>query len=71
MTNNNIDTAPELISKNSYRIPLEFNGVQINFCKNPECENFGIPALVEGKFKRGLKDRYERSRKLEDLEIKK
>lgn len=58
MTNNNIDTAPELTPQNQYRIPPEFNGVQVNFCKNPECENFGIPALLFGKFKRGLNDKY-------------
>lgn len=40
------------------RIPREYNGIQINFCKNPECDNYGIPALVSGKFQRGLKDRY-------------
>ena len=27
------------------RIPLAHEGIQINFCKNPECFNFGIPAL--------------------------
>ena len=26
------------------RIPLEYDGIQVNFCKNPECENYGIPA---------------------------
>ena len=26
------------------RIPLEHGGIQVNFCKNPECENYGIPA---------------------------
>ncbi|WP_135607029.1 IS1 family transposase [Solemya velesiana gill symbiont] len=26
------------------RIPIEINGVQVNFCKNPRCSNFGIPA---------------------------
>jgi len=27
------------------RIPTPHQGIQINFCKNPECYNFGIPAL--------------------------
>lgn len=31
------------------RIPLEHNGVQVNFCKNPRCYNFGIPPLVSIK----------------------
>jgi len=26
------------------RIPLEHGGIQVNFCKNPGCENYGIPA---------------------------
>jgi transposase-like protein len=26
------------------RIPPEHSGIQVNFCKNPECENYGIPA---------------------------
>lgn len=39
------------------RVPPEHNGIQINFCKNPECENYGIPAEVSGKHKWGV-DRY-------------
>lgn len=27
------------------RIPVEHNGIQHNFCKNPKCINFGVPAL--------------------------
>jgi len=26
------------------RIPLEVGGIQVNFCKNPLCSNFGVPA---------------------------
>lgn len=26
------------------RVPPEVGGIQINFCKNPRCSNFGIPA---------------------------
>jgi hypothetical protein len=26
------------------RIPLEHGGIQVNFCKNPNCENYAIPA---------------------------
>lgn len=29
------------------RIPLEVAGIQVNFCKNPNCANFGIPASSE------------------------
>ena len=29
------------------RIPEEFEGVQVNFCKNPQCPNFGVPASTE------------------------
>ena len=32
------------LGKRPYRdIPLEHNGIQVNFCKNPACTNFGIP----------------------------
>lgn len=27
------------------RIPEPFNSIQVNFCKNPMCPNFGVPAL--------------------------
>jgi transposase-like protein len=26
------------------RIPLEHDGIQVNFCKNPRCEHYGTPA---------------------------
>ncbi len=26
------------------RIPPEHGGIQVNFCKNPDCENYGVPA---------------------------
>lgn len=25
------------------RIPTEVDGIQVNFCKNPKCSNFGVP----------------------------
>ncbi|WP_290924638.1 hypothetical protein [Halodesulfovibrio sp.] len=34
------------------RIPNEFNGIQVNHCKNPFCDNFGKPAAVDA-IKRG------------------
>jgi transposase-like protein len=27
-------------------IPAEYNGVQVNFCRTPSCENFGKPPLI-------------------------
>jgi transposase-like protein len=26
------------------RVPVEVGAIQVNFCKNPQCQNFGIPA---------------------------
>ena len=26
------------------RIPIEIGTIQVNFCKNPQCKNFGVPA---------------------------
>lgn len=46
MTNN----STAIKSKQKNRIPLPFNGIQINFCKNPNCKNFGVPAELEGNF---------------------
>ncbi|MFM0348019.1 hypothetical protein [Paraburkholderia sp. RL17-347-BIC-D] len=42
------------------RIPLSAEGLQVNFCKNPRCANFGIPALPVNKRGRGagLRDNY-------------
>ncbi len=34
------------------RIPVEVNGIQVNFCKNPRCPNFGSPAST-GKQPKG------------------
>jgi transposase-like protein len=40
------------------RIPLSVAGIQVNFCKNPECSNFGVPASTETQPKgRGAKSR--------------
>jgi hypothetical protein len=27
------------------RIPPAYENIQVNFCKNPKCYNFGIPAI--------------------------
>lgn len=44
-TNTAVSSSPK------YRIPPESNGIQINFCKNPSCENFGIPAEAFGDYR--------------------
>lgn len=36
-----------MYAKPSSRIPLAVNGIQVNFCKNPLCQNFGRPASME------------------------
>lgn len=37
--------------KYSGRIPHTVGGIQVNFCKDPKCRNFGCPALVSIKGK--------------------
>jgi len=29
------------------RVPLEVGAIQVNFCKNPQCQNFGVPASTK------------------------
>lgn len=29
------------------RVPVEVGTIQVNFCKNPQCPNFGVPASTE------------------------
>lgn len=29
------------------RVPQDVGGIQVNFCKNPGCPNFGVPASTE------------------------
>ena|ERR1700690_1719156 len=36
------------------RIPEAFKGIQINYCKNPRCVNFGVHASTEAR-PRGIK----------------
>ncbi len=31
------------------RVPLEYGGIQVNFCKNPLCKNLGVPVNTEKK----------------------
>jgi hypothetical protein len=45
------------------RLPVEVGAIQVNFCKNPHCQNFGVPATTKnqprgkGAAERG-KDKY-------------
>jgi len=27
------------------RVPPEYSGIQVNYCKNPVCKNYGVPAV--------------------------
>ena len=29
------------------RVPIEVGAIQVNFCKNPQCQNFGVPASTK------------------------
>ena len=37
--------ASRIYKKNPSRIPPVADGLQVNFCKNPACDNYGLPAL--------------------------
>ncbi len=37
------DLHPEHPRRHKRRTPDEFNGIQVNYCKNPQCSNFGVP----------------------------
>lgn len=45
------DTNTTVSKSPKYRIPPPYNGIQINFCKNPNCKNFGVPAEQFGDFR--------------------
>lgn len=48
-----VESAAASSTKNKTpRVPASIHDVNINFCKNPSCNNFGIP--IEGKSTRGL-----------------
>ena len=32
------------------RVPLEYEGIQVNYCKNVECKNYGVPPDTEYKY---------------------
>lgn len=46
---------PEIVQKP--RIPLSAGDIQVNFCKNPVCANFGIPASTASQPRRHLGDK--------------
>jgi hypothetical protein len=29
------------------RVPRKVGTIQVNFCKNPQCKNFGVPASAK------------------------
>lgn len=39
---------------NRPRVPFPSGGIQVNFCKNPLCANFGVPAIDRPKFSRSI-----------------
>lgn len=39
--------------KKKERVPPEAAGIQVNFCKNPNCENFGVPASATRRYRKG------------------
>ena len=36
--------AEKSFARKADRIPPEAGGIQVNFCKNPGCANYGVPA---------------------------
>lgn len=50
--------AGDISRRKTSRIPPEVGGIQVNFCKNPNCVIFGVPASVEKQPRGpGAKDR--------------
>lgn len=50
MSKNPADSATRQAGK-QLRIPVAVEGIQVNFCKNPRCLNFGVPANPEAQKK--------------------
>jgi hypothetical protein len=38
----------------NHRIPVEVGAIQVNFCKNPQCQNFGVPASTKRQPRGGV-----------------
>lgn len=43
------------------RVPSAVDGIQINYCKNPACQNYGVPALEKVSGRRQMNDGYSAS----------
>ena len=41
--------ADDLPTKEHERVPKAVHDIQVNFCKNPHCENYGVPASSESQ----------------------
>jgi transposase-like protein len=41
---NSYPAAPEETTPKTPRVPAASHGINVNFCKNPSCANFGVPA---------------------------
>lgn len=48
MPRNSSETSPDDTPSRLPRVPEAFGGVQVNFCKNPSCANFGVPVSPIG-----------------------
>ncbi len=42
---------PPKAKKKTRRVSEEIDGIQVNYCRNPACENFGRPASTEDQSK--------------------
>lgn len=43
------------ISSVEFKAPAPFDGINVNFCKNPKCANFGVPETPNrGKRRAGV-----------------
>ncbi len=41
--------------KPALRVPVEVKGIQVNFCKNPKCSNFGVPVQQGSRLLKDVK----------------
>ena len=51
--NQNIPATPE-----TPRVPPAASGIDVNFCRNPKCSNFGVPIPQAAKKGRGASNPY-------------
>lgn len=57
-TNSSAVTAPAALPAAAPRIPEPVGGIQINFCKNPACANYGVPVAATATRGRGASNSY-------------